>query len=59
MSQEQLLSIVREAVGYKEQEIVSPPLACPYDGEPLDSAPDGGLFCKLGNYQWPQQRRVI
>lgn len=54
-----MLSIVSEAVRYKEQELINPPIACPFDGEPLDPAPDGGLFCKLGNYQWPQQRRYI
>lgn len=59
MSWEQMLSIVSEAIGYKERELVDPPIACPFDGEPLDPAPDGGLFCKLGNYRWPQQRRII
>jgi hypothetical protein len=57
---EQMLSIVAEAVAYVEDERTSPPLACPFDGEPLDAAPDGnGLFCKLGNYRWPQMRRLI
>lgn len=59
MSWEQLQSIVAEAVGYAREELSEPPSACPFDGEPLDAGPDGGLACPLGNYQWPQMRRVI
>jgi hypothetical protein len=54
-----MLSIVTEAVGYQERERTDPPLACPFDGEPLRSSPDGGLFCLLGNYEWPRQPRII
>lgn len=59
MAWEQFLSIVVEASKYMEDEQVEPPTACPYDGEPLRSSPTGGLFCLLGNYEWPQQRRII
>lgn len=59
MAWEQLFSIYAEAMAYVEEEKTQPPMACPYDGEPLDGAPDGGLFCPLGNYRWPQQRRLI
>lgn len=59
MSWEQLQSIVAEAVGYAHQELADPPTACPFDGEPLDAGPNGSLFCPLGNYSWPQQRRII
>lgn len=59
MSWEQLQSIAVEAVGYVREEKSQPPIACPYDGEPLDESPRGGLFCPLGNYAWPQMRRII
>lgn len=59
MSWEQLLSITAEAKAIAQDERHTPPLACPFDGEPLDAAPDGGLFCPWGNYFWPQMRRII
>jgi hypothetical protein len=59
MSWDQLVSIYTEAVGYAEEERTEPPMACPADGEPLDAGPGGSLFCPLGNYEWPKQRRVI
>ena len=60
MSWEQLESIIAEAVMYVRDEKTNPPLACPNDGEPLSSAPDGnGLFCKFDGYRWPQERRII
>lgn len=59
MSWEQLRSIAIEGLGYVTEERTEPPLACPFDGEPLDSTPRGGLTCPLGNYDWPQQRRLI
>ena len=59
MSWEQLTSIYVEAAGYVETEKTEPPTACPFDGEPLDESPTGGLFCPLGNYEWPRQRRII
>jgi hypothetical protein len=59
MAWEQLYSILVEASGYAREERTTPPTACPYDGEPLDAAPDNGLFCPLGNYRWPRDRRII
>ena len=59
MSWRQFESIVTEAVMYVRREKTDPPLACPFDGEPLSSAPDGGLFCKWGNYDYPRMRRII
>lgn len=57
---DQFTSIVEEALSYIEAEKTQPPIACPYDGEPLDSAPDGvGLFCPWGNYEWPRDPRII
>ena len=58
-SWDQLTSIVIEAIAYAELERSEPPTACPFDGEPLDQGPDGSLFCQLGNYSWPQMRRLI
>lgn len=60
MAWEQLLSIYTEAAQYIRDELVEPPRACPFDGEPLSTAPDGnGLFCKWGNYSWPEMGRLI
>jgi hypothetical protein len=59
MAWEQLTSIVAEAVAYMREEKTQPPIACPYDGEPLDAAPDGGLHCPWGNYEYPRMPRII
>lgn len=59
MSWEQMLSIYAEAVGYAEKERSDPPLACPNDGEPLRSGPNGELFCPSDGYSWPRERRRI
>lgn len=60
MSWWQLVSIKREATQYVEYEKTQPPLACPYDGEPLKETPrGGGLYCPLGNYEWPRTPRLI
>ncbi len=60
MSWYQYESIVEEALAYVAKEKTEPPQACPFDGEPLRSTPDGtGLFCLLGNYEWPRQPRYI
>ncbi len=61
MSWDQMLDILVEAADWKSRERTEPPLACPYDGEPLKSSPNGGaeLYCPLGNYEWPRQPRII
>lgn len=59
MAWETLQSIVAEAIAYAREEKTQPPLACPWDGEPLDTAPDGGLFCKFDGYHYPRMRRLI
>jgi hypothetical protein len=28
------------------------PVACPHDGEPLTSGPDGELFCRFDGWIW-------
>ncbi len=54
MSWEQLLNILRENAEQRRLEQSRPPLACPWDGEPLQPAPDGGLFCKFDGWKWPE-----
>lgn len=58
-SWESLFSIVTEAVEYKRIERTQPPIACPFDGEPLDAGPGGVLHCKWGNYTYPTMPRII
>lgn len=31
-----------------------PPLACPNDGEPLKTGPNGELFCPFDGWQYPR-----
>lgn len=45
---ETLLSILHEASDAAEEER---PTACPHDGEPYTTGPDGRLFCKFDGYQ--------
>lgn len=62
MAWEQLRSMAAEAAAYKLYELTTPPLSCPYDGEPLRETPEsqpGGRYCPLGDYCWPQQPRII
>jgi hypothetical protein len=59
MAWDQMLSIIEEAMQYVKEEKTQPPLACPNDGEPLTTSPDGGLFCKFDGYSWPKMRRII
>jgi hypothetical protein len=59
MAWEQLLSIRDEAAFYARDERLTPPVACPLDGEPLDAGGRGVLHCPLGNYEWPRDGRII
>jgi hypothetical protein len=45
MSWSQLLSIAKEAAAEADAAGARPPVACPNDGEPLLTGPDGGLYC--------------
>lgn len=55
MSWQQLLDIRREALDEIAMQSVTPPMACPRDGEVLESTPDGaGLFCRFDGYRWPE-----
>lgn len=47
MGWEQLLDIAREAADLAAQEAASPPVACPQDGEPLLTGPNGVLYCRF------------
>lgn len=53
MSWQQLLDIVHEAADQLREEETRPPVACPNDGEPLITGPDGKLFCKFDAFTWP------
>ena len=57
MSWEQLLAIRREAADELRAEKSAPPVACPRDGEPLRSGPDGTLHCTYDGYQYPRDGR--
>lgn len=45
MSWQQLLDIFAEAAEEARVAKTQPPVACPNDGEPLRTGPDGQLFC--------------
>ncbi|MGE5829605.1 MAG: hypothetical protein ACM30G_14790 [Micromonosporaceae bacterium] len=50
MSWQQLLDILHEAADQSRQEKTQPPVACPNDGEPLVTGPDGKLFCPFDGW---------
>lgn len=54
MAWEQLLSIFKEAEFWNRAEKNTPPVACPNDGEPLESTNDGKLHCPFDGYMWPE-----
>lgn len=47
----QLLSIVREGMGYVQIEPQIRLMACPNDGEPYSQGPDGALFCRYDGFR--------
>lgn len=57
MAWEQLQDIVREAIDYAREERSREPAACPNDGEPLRTGPDGDLYCPSDGWR-PRGRRV-
>ncbi len=57
MSWDQLTSISEEARETRQRELAEPPVACPFDGEPLDIK-DGIRHCPLGNYEWPRDGKL-
>lgn len=54
MSWEQLRSIAQQ----NRQDLAfwasQPPRACPNDGTPLEQGPHGELFCRMGDFTYPQ-----
>lgn len=46
-----LLGIIQESEAIQQQEAVRPVVACPNDGEPLQSGPDGQLFCRFDGWR--------
>ncbi len=46
-----LLDIIREARDLRATDRMAPPAACPNDGEPLQTGPDGGLFCRFDGWR--------
>lgn len=53
MSWQQLLDIYAEAADEARQEKTQRPVACPNDGEPLTTGPDGKLFCRFDGWTEP------
>lgn len=51
MSWQQLISIHAEAVAEAAAEAARPPVACPNDGEPLVTGPDGQPFCRFDGWR--------
>jgi hypothetical protein len=52
-----LLATIEDAIREAEYWRNSPPLACPNDGEPLTTGPDGELWCKFDGWR-PSGRYV-
>lgn len=46
-----LLDILAEAADIARQYATTPPAACPNDGEPLITGPDGRLFCRFDGWR--------
>lgn len=44
-------AIVDEAIGFARDEASRPPTACPNDGEPLRTGPDGELYCPYDGWR--------
>jgi len=57
MSWYSLLAIAQEAADIRRESETRPPLACPFDGEPLESGADGELHCPWGDYEYPRDGR--
>ena len=51
MSWHGLLGIYQAAQAEYDQQLSSPPAACPHDGEPLVTGPDGELTCPYDGWK--------
>jgi hypothetical protein len=59
MSWDQLHAIIQEARRGVAESQAEPPTACPNDGEPLRTGPNGELYCRFDGWRWdstPQAR---
>lgn len=54
MSWEQLLAIYETAADQEAADATAP-VACPNDGEPLESGPSGELHCRFDGWIWDGQ----
>lgn len=52
MAWAELLEIYRENARARHTELVTPPVACPLCGEPLDIRADGARNCPWGDYRY-------
>lgn len=52
MSWYQLLSILKSGAQVERQFREMRPAACPNDGEPLESGPNGELHCRYDGWIW-------
>lgn len=56
MSWEQLISIIGDSNDEARTDTSTPPVACPNDGEPLSTGPQGELFCKWDGWRYEGTR---
>lgn len=56
MSWEQLRDIYRVAAAEKRANDALRPIACPNDGEPLESGSNGSLHCRSDGWSWPSDK---
>jgi hypothetical protein len=54
VSWEQLRSIAEQDRQEREFYAGQPPRACPNDGTPLETGPNGELFCRHDGFSWPR-----
>jgi len=48
---QQLISILRDSAEEARADAQATPVACPNDGEPLRTGPDGRLFCPYDGWR--------
>lgn len=54
MSWDTLLSILKSNAQDVQQQLLDPPIACPNDGTPLESGPNGTLHCPFDGWVYNQ-----
>ena len=55
MSFNQLLDLFKRATQEQQELKAQPPVACPNDGEPLETGPRGELHCRFDGWTWNGQ----